>query len=366
MVMNRVLITGCGGMLGNAIYPYFLERADEVIATDKDVNEDWLEYLDVREQDSLERYFSEFKPDLVLHLAAETDLEFCEEHPDIAEATNSIATRSISELSLKHDATLVYISTAGVFDGKKEGMYTEEDEAKPIMVYGKTKLDGENHVRAICKKYFVTRAGWMVGGGVVKDHKFVSLMLDQILDGNTTIRAVNDKYGTPTYTHDFAINLFRLLDTKFYGTYHMVCEGAGTRFDVAREILETCGRSEIELVPVNSEYFKELYYAPRPRSEMMLNANLRKHNLNYMRPWQEALKNYIHSEYSHAISAGQIEKLLANWSGVERRKRTNNRRDDEGNYNGKCRRSGRDRRQLVIENHPFQLDKIVTVNQGNQ
>jgi dTDP-4-dehydrorhamnose reductase len=335
-------------MLGNAIYPYFKARATELTATDKNVSEEWLEYLDVRERDGLERYFREKQPDLVLHLAAETDLEFCEENPDIAEATNSRATRAIAELSVMYDATLVYISTAGVFDGKKEGLYTEADEAKPIMVYGRTKLDGECHVREICDKYYVIRAGWMVGGGTVKDHKFVSLILDQILDGRKKIYAVNDRYGTPTYTHDFSINLFRLLDSKRYGTYHMVCEGTGTRFDVAREIVNICGRDDIELIPVDSDYFKERYFAPRPRSEMMINANLRAADLNLMRPWQGALRDYIHSNFPHAISAKQYDRLLSNWSGVERRNNDADRRAPEEDFKVDCRRSGRDRRQLVV------------------
>ncbi len=320
MKNEKVLITGCGGMLGNAIYPYFIKRYSNVLATDKDVNEEWLEYLDVREHDKVQQVFEEFQPEIVLHLAAETDLEFCETFPDIAEATNSTATKKIAQLSNEYNATLVYISTAGVFDGEKEGNYTEADAANPIMVYGDEKYNGEVHVRSIADKYFILRAGWMVGGGNKKDHKFVMKILEQIIDGKKTLNVVTDKWGTPTYTHDFALNLFELLKTTKYDTYHMVCEGSGTRFDVAKEILNICGRNDIKMIGVDSDFFKEEYFAPRPRSEMMINENLRAIGMNHMRPWKVALNEYLNLEFSHAIVGGKQNVISVDeYNGVERR-----------------------------------------------
>jgi dTDP-4-dehydrorhamnose reductase len=302
MKAPRVLITGCGGMLGNAIYPYFNERCDTVFATDKVADGAWIYQLDVRDADAMKDAFREVRPQLVLHLAAETNLEFCETHVDIAEATNGEASRTVARLAESHNSTLVYISTAGVFDGEKNGLYTEDDEPRPIMVYGRTKLDGEHHVRTLCRKHYVIRAGWMVGGGPGKDHKFVSKILTQIARGGKLIHAVDDKLGTPTYTHDFAMNLFRLLASHRYGTYHMVCEGTGSRYDVAREIVHICGREDIEIRPVASDFFKEEYFAPRPRSEMMKNARLEALGINLMRPWRKALRHYIEAEYAEIVS----------------------------------------------------------------
>ena len=348
MYIQRVLITGSGGMLGNAVYPYFVERFPTVLATDKELSETWLEELDVRNTEKMARTFSEFKPDLVLHLAAETDLEFCETYPDIAEAVNSKATREIAKLAVAHDATLVYISTAGVFDGEKKGFYTEEDQPVPIMVYGQTKYDGEEHVREICQKYYVIRAGWMVGGGTRKDHKFVMKILDQIIEGRNTLHVVTDKWGTPTYTHDFAMNLFALLDTEAYGSYHMVCEGSGTRYDVAKEILNICGRDNIELVGVDSDFFKEEYFAPRPRSEMMMNTNLRSLGINMMRPWEVALQRYINREFPHAIAHKSAEiSSIDGYQGICRRVRNEDRRQQNLLWKGEERRSGMDRRMNI-------------------
>jgi dTDP-4-dehydrorhamnose reductase len=341
MENERVLITGSGGMLGNAVYPYFSSRFKTVRATDMDVNEPWLSQLDVRDTEALRRTFADLKPNIVLHLAACTDLEFCEVHADVATQTNADATREVAKLCEEHGATLVYISTAGVFDGTKEGYYTEQDQPKPIMVYGQTKYDGELLAAKHCSRHFVVRAGWMVGGGAAKDHKFVHHVLGQIVSGSKVIRAVNDRWGTPTYTHDFALNLFRLLDSKKYGTYHMVCEGSGTRYDVAKEILEICGHgSDIELIAVDSSYFASNYFAPRPVSEMMTNANLRAIDLNHMRPWRDALRDYVSREFPHAMAGqalGATERRLRKerrkkalvWTGPERRKSLGRRSSDQ-------------------------------------
>ena len=329
---QRVLITGAGGMLGNAVYPYFASRFSTVTATDKDVNETWLSYLDVRDKAAVHRAFEQLRPTLVLHLAACTDLEFCEVHSGIAQETNVEATRQVAIECEKLGATLVYISTAGVFDGTKQGFYTEKDRANPIMVYGRTKYDGELMAHGYCSRAFVVRAGWMVGGGAKKDHKFVHHILGQIVSGAKKIHAVNDRFGTPTYTHDFALNLFKLLDTREYGTYHMVCEGAGTRHDVAKAILEIAGRDDIELVSVGSSFFASNYFAPRPVSEMMTNANLRSLGINAMRPWREALSDYLAREFPHAFAGAQVpggerrvrterRKETLAWTGPERRKK---------------------------------------------
>jgi dTDP-4-dehydrorhamnose reductase len=332
---ERVLITGAGGMLGNAVYPYFSSRFANLTATDKDVSERWLSHLDVRDAAELRSRFESIKPTLVLHLAACTDLEFCEVHADVAKDTNDTATSMVASLCEEYGATLVYISTAGVFDGRKEGFYTEEDQPRPIMVYGQTKYDGELHAAANCSRHFIVRAGWMVGGGAAKDHKFVHHILGQIVSGARLIHAVNDRFGTPTYTHDFALNLFRLLDSRKYGTYHMVCEGSGTRYDVARHILDICGRTDIELKSVDSSFFESNYFAPRPVSEMMLNANLSALGINLMRPWREALRDYVTREFPLALAGadpdaerrlrGERRKQPVPWNAKERRKTTGRR-----------------------------------------
>lgn len=307
-------------MLGSAIYPYFAERHKDVLASDRNLTEPWLTELDVRDDKRLQQVFRDFKPDIVLHLAAETSLEFCELNSDVAQDTNARATGTIAGLCSAHNATLVYISTAGVFDGRKQSFYTEDDQPHPIMVYGRTKRDGELLATRECHRTFVVRAGWMMGGGRKKEKKFIYKILQQVKNGCREIFAVDDLWGTPTYTHDFAMNLFSLLSTHRYGTYHMVCEGAGTRYDVAKEILKVCRRDDIPLTPVTSDFFKEEYFVRRPRSEMMTNANLRKIGCHHMRDWSTALREYIGRYFADFIGESNFPSLDAGASYRERRR----------------------------------------------
>jgi dTDP-4-dehydrorhamnose reductase len=288
----KILITGCGGMLGSAMYPTMRAFGHDVRATDLIADEDWLRQLDVRDEAAVAREIEDFRPDAVYHLAALTDLEYCETHPVDAAATNAEAPATVARLCAANDLLLVYISTAGVFDGAKPVPYDETDTPAPLMVYGQTKLDGERAVRSEHGRSYVVRAGWMFGGER-KDHKFVSKIAAQLREGATEIRAVDDKFGTVTYTKDFAANLQALIESDQYGTYHMVCEGPCSRFDVAQEIVNVMGYPDVSVTRVSSDFFDAEYFAPRPRSEMLVNRALKEAGLNRMRPWKEALRDYL-------------------------------------------------------------------------
>lgn len=122
----------------------------------------------------------------------------------------------------------------------------------------------------------------MVGGGE-KDKKYVAKIIKQINEGAKEIYAVTDKLGTPTYAPDFSKVLSKLLRTNQYGLYHLARKGSGTSYDVARKILEFLGRTDIEPIPVTSEFFSKTYPAPRPRLEMMRNFMLDLRGMNTMR-----------------------------------------------------------------------------------
>lgn len=294
--IKKILITGCGGMLGSAIYPYLKGKGYEVLATDIDLNESWLKHLDVRDLKEIKEVAKAFKPDMILHLAALTSLEYCESNLKDAYETNFLGTKNIATISKELDIPLVYISTAGVFDGKKERYY-EADYPNPINVYGKTKFYGEIAVENYLDKYFIVRAGWMVGGGK-KDKKFVSYILSQIKEGKKEFNVVNDTFGTLTYTKDFARNLEVLFNTKFYGKYHMACKGDTDRVKVAKFLIEAAGLNEAIVKEVSSDFFKERFWVKRAQVERMVNSNLESKGINLMRTWQEALKDYLADEWS--------------------------------------------------------------------
>jgi len=292
MENKRVLITGCGGMLGKAAYKIFSEKYDNVLATDIDLNTDWLQHLDVRELDQCEKIFNEFKPDLVLHLAALTDLEYCEVNEENSWLTNALGTENIGMLCTKHDATMVYISTAGIMDGKQE-FYTDFDDPNPLSHYAKSKYYGEIYVKTRIKKFFVFRPGWMMGGGPNKDKKFINKMYKQITAGKKELFVVDDKLGTPTFTNDFANSISKVVETGYYGLYNQVCGGSCSRYDVAVEFVKLLGlENKVKVTKVDSDYFKKDYFAPRPYSEKLVNTKLDARKINFMRDWKVCLEEY--------------------------------------------------------------------------
>lgn len=288
----KILVTGAAGMLGTTLTSILREEGHKIYATDIDLSDKKIELLDVREIKQVEKWVKKVSPDLIIHLAAETDLEKCEADPYHAYLTNTIGAQNVALLCGQKNKPLVYVSTAGVFDGQKKGLYNEFDTPNPINIYGKSKLAGEKVIERILSRYYIVRAGWMVGGGK-KDKKFVAKIIKQINSGAKTIHAVIDKFGTPTYTVDFSKCLSQLILTEYYGLYHMVCSGEGTRYDVAKEILKILGKSDIKLIPVKSEFFSKDYPVPRPKSEMMENMMLDLRDMNTMRSWKEGLKEYL-------------------------------------------------------------------------
>jgi len=296
---TRVLLTGAGGMLGDAFYHLYSNKV-EILATDIDINEKWLTYLDVRDYHDFRKQAFDFEPDIIIHLAALTDLEYCELNRMEAYETNTVSVENAVSIANKLDSTLVYISTAGIFNGEKD-TYSDWDRPDPINVYGNSKYMGELYAVNNSDKYFVCRAGWMMGGGPSKDKKFVNKIINQIKKGVSELNIVSDKMGTPTYTYGFANNVYELLKAPFYGIYNMVCPGLTSRYDVATEILKILNRSDIVLNKVLSDFFSKEYFAPRPRSEMLINEKLKIRNLNLMKDWQSSLKEYIKNHYSDLI-----------------------------------------------------------------
>jgi dTDP-4-dehydrorhamnose reductase len=287
---KNALITGSGGMLGKAAYE-ILSKKYNVTATDIDINEKWLNYLDVREISDFEKYFNKDKFDIIFHLAALTDLEYCENNSDNSWLTNSLGAENAALMAKKYDCEVVYISTAGIFDNPNQELFNDYDTPSPKSTYGKSKYAGEKIVQQIASKHYIFRAGWMMGGEN-KDKKFIGKILKQINSGKKELYVVGDKLGTPTYTHDFINNMLDVIDGKYYGLYNQVCKGDCSRFDVAVEMIKIL-KLNIEVHMVDSEHFKEEYYAPRPYSEKLVNLKLDGRKLNNMRHWKICLTEYL-------------------------------------------------------------------------
>jgi dTDP-4-dehydrorhamnose reductase len=278
-----ILATGAKGMLGPYLHTVYAK--DEIVLTD-------LTELDVRDRDQVRAAVARHRPTQVFHLAANTDVDECEKDPDSAYRTNVLGTLNVALACQELELVMTYVSTVGVFGGIDQAApHTEYDIPSPVSVYGRTKLEGERVVRELLRRYYIVRAGWMMGGGPEKDHKFVGKLARVILTQDE-VMAVNDKWGNPTYAKEFAFNLRVIVESGYYGLYHCVNSGMCSRYEIAVEIARLLGRNT-RVVPVSSAYFP--LPAPRPRSEAARNYKLELLGLNKMSNWREALRDYLGS-----------------------------------------------------------------------
>jgi dTDP-4-dehydrorhamnose reductase len=242
--------------------------------------------LDVADMKETARVIKRHKPDIIIHLAAETDVDRCERDPNYAYIINSIGTYNIALAAKEVKAKLVYISTSGIFDGEKGSPYVESDLPNPQNYYGHSKYLGEIVVRTILEDYIVARGCWMFGGGPKKDQKFVAKIISQLQ--NHEIKALRDAYGSPTFGKDLVKAIKELLLKGKNGVFNLANEGICTRYDVAKTIADVLNPSAT-VTPVSSDYFD--MEAKRGANEAMSSC------VKLMRPWKEALTEYLKSEW---------------------------------------------------------------------
>ncbi|MCP4634071.1 MAG: dTDP-4-dehydrorhamnose reductase, partial [candidate division Zixibacteria bacterium] len=252
--IKRVLVTGGRGMLGQDLCSIFSDNGCIVKQTD-------IDDMDVRKYDLISQTIDECQPEIILHLAALTDVDGCEREPEDSYHTNAVGTKNVALAAQSYQLPVVYISTGSVFNGDKQEPYHEFDDPDPKSVYARSKLAGENFIRELTDEFYIVRAGWMFGGGPL-DKKFVAKMID-IAKKYGKLQAVNDKFGTPTYTADFASGIYNLIKTGRFGTYHMGNTGWCSRLEMAEKIVEYAGLEDCPVIGVNSAQFPLAAHRPR-------------------------------------------------------------------------------------------------------
>lgn len=277
---TKVLATGAAGMVG-AYLP------DEVVKTTR-------AGLDVTDRRQLSARLDDEEPEVILHLAALTDVDRCEREPAHAFLHNALGTRNVALECARRGLTLVYVSTGAVFPGHKSEPYDEFDLTMPANVYGRSKLAGEEYVRQLAPRSYVIRAGWMIGGGPTGEKKFVAKMLKRA-EQTGSIVAVDDRWGSPTYAPHLLAGIASLLESESFGLYHMVNPGSCTRYDIAVAVNEALG-SPFEVERASSDMFP--LPAPRGRSEAMTNLVLDLQGDDLMPPWRDALAEYMEREWA--------------------------------------------------------------------
>jgi dTDP-4-dehydrorhamnose reductase len=275
----RVLITGAKGQLGRALLEQFKHSA--VLPAD-------LPECDVTDRACVTQTVAAFKPDLVIHAAAMTDVDGCARDPDAAYRANALGTQYVA-LACQHvSCAMVYISTNEVFDGAKPEPYLEFDAPNPINTYARSKLAGENLVRDLLVRFYIVRTAWLYGQG---GNHFVRKII-QRADEAGQLDVVTDEVGSPTYADDLAHAIHQLIQTDVYGVYHFVNEGVASRFDFACEILRRAGRGHVRVEPI------KLADYPRPSTPPpytpLRNFCGAAQGISF-RPWQDALAEYIAS-----------------------------------------------------------------------
>jgi len=281
---KRYLVTGFKGQLGYDIKEELNARGEfNVLAIDKDE-------MDITDRERVMKVISSYKPDVIFHCAAWTAVDKAEEMSDLCNAINVIGTKNITDASIEVGAKLIYMSTDYVFDGEKEGLYTEEDTPNPKSVYGETKWLGEEEVRRN-PKHFITRISWVFG---INGNNFIKTML-KLSKKYPELKVVNDQIGSPTYTVDLAKLLVIMSETEKYGTYHVNNEGYCSWAEFAKYIMEI-NEKETKINPVTTEEYyagKDMSkIAYRPRNSKLDKAKLEEAGFDRLPSWQDATKRY--------------------------------------------------------------------------
>lgn len=288
----KLLLTGSKGQLGsqiNEIISRGKSELGEINPTYKKIELKGIsrEDLDISKLEDTQTYIKVFKPDIIINPAAYTNVDGCESNKEAAFKANAIGARNLAIAAEEVGAKLIHISTDYVFEGNGIAPYTEYDLPSPVSVYGKTKLAGETYVKEFCSRYFIIRTAWLYG---YNGKNFVKTIINSSKEKGH-LDVVDDQRGNPTNAEDLAYHILKIALTEEYGTYHCTGKGECSWFDFAKKIVEYAGISCI-VNPIASN--KLTRTAKRPSYSALDNMMLRCTIGDEMRPWQDALKTFIH------------------------------------------------------------------------
>jgi dTDP-4-dehydrorhamnose reductase len=272
-----VLLIGGTGLLGKALVQTW--SSDEVIATSS-------RDADIRDEGQVRDLIVSCKPHCIVLAAAYTDVDDCERNPELAQQVNCIGAANVARVARETDSRLTFISTDYVFDGSKSTPYEVDDPVNPISVYGRSKANGEIAVRKIIPECCIVRTSWLFGAG----RKCFPDSILALAQNHAEIQVVADQRGCPTFNQDAAQAIIRLIHADARGTIHATNAGECSRFEFAQEILRAAGLASVVVKPATSD--EQSRPAPRPKYSVLSDASLKKYGIS-MRPWQEALRDYL-------------------------------------------------------------------------
>lgn len=278
-----VLVTGARGLLGHALGPYLARAApapDALRLTD-------IGELDVTDEAAIAAAMRDLEPRTVFHLAAWTDVDGAEAHPDEAARLNVEAAEHMARAARQAGALLVHISTDFVFDGAKDGPYVEDDPPNPLGVYGRTKAESETRVRASApENHLIARAALLYGAG---GRNFVDSIL-AAANGGKPLRAATDLVGCPTWSDDLARALIAMVNAGLRGTFHACGTGAASRWEWAVETVRAAGL-QVAVQPVTIATWPGA--APRPARAVLSTEKLARAAGFRFPDWRESIRDYV-------------------------------------------------------------------------
>ena len=274
----KVLITGSNGMLGHDLIDVLDGKHELIKTTSKS--------LDITDKDKVKDYIVNEHPDMVINSAAYTDVDGCETNQEMAYKVNGEGVKNLALACKLVDCPLVHISTDYVFNGENTKPWMEDDEVGPISIYGKSKLQGEEAIESILDKFFIIRTSWLYG---INGGNFPKTMLE-LAKTHDTLTVVTDEIGTPTYTLDLAHAIAELIETEYYGVYHITNSDYCSWFDFAKYIFEV-KNIDVNVVPVTAEEFARP--ASRPHYSVLNNSNWVNNGFKPLRSYKEAIKDYL-------------------------------------------------------------------------
>lgn len=280
----KVLVTGAGGMVGRAVVNYCGSRGDTVFAYDH-------QSLDISDRDRVIQTLRQDLPDVVINCAAWTDVDGCELDKSRAYAANGEGPENLAIGSREAGAGFVTISTDYVFDGKKEGFYTQRDQPAPESIYGLAKLEGERRAQLAYARSIVVRTGFIFGPGGTN---FLSTIIERASRGEK-LKAISDAFGTPTYAPALAERLLDLARQDLPGVFHVVNAGEGASYEeFARAALDISGFGSTNLESVEMNSLKRP--AARPRNSRLRCLFSEKLGLAPLPTWRDSLKDFAATE----------------------------------------------------------------------
>ncbi|HSP64374.1 MAG TPA: dTDP-4-dehydrorhamnose reductase [Pyrinomonadaceae bacterium] len=274
------MVTGASGLVGRAVVSHCTSQAEPVIALDHS-------RLDIADQSKVDAAFDRERPDVVINCGAWTDVDGCELDPERAQNVNARGPELLALACRRAGASLITISTDYVFDGEKDGFYTQRDQPNPQSVYAVSKLDGERRAQIAWARTIIVRSGYIFGAG---GKNFLSSIIERARRGERLL-AINDTLGTPTYAPDLARQLHRLAQLDLPGTYHVVNAGEGCTFEgFARSAFAIANLDFGLLESVSLNALKRP--APRPRNSRLQCLLSEAIGLDPMPSWKDSLRDF--------------------------------------------------------------------------